>query len=85
MGSKKAEITETESRMVVIRGRGVGKTERCQVKGHKLPTVRQILGESTHSMATIVNSTELYTHMHTYTYMNVVTRVDLKYCHHQKC
>ena len=40
VGSRKAKLTETESRMVVIRGLGVGEMRR---KWYKLPARRSVL------------------------------------------
>ena len=65
MESKKAELYEfyeTEGRMVVTRGWGVGGIGEMLAKGYKFPLIRQISsGNLTYSMVIIAKKIVSYT------------------------
>ena len=61
MDSKKAELTEAESRMVVVRGLEMKEMEEMLVKGYKLLVKRWLSsGDLMYNMVTIVSNTVLY-------------------------
>ena len=73
MESKEAELVETESRMVVIKGDGWGNSGGV-VKGCKPATRRWLSSEDlTHSLVILVND-----------YFKTANRLDLKCSHHKK-